>query len=65
MLLDGHINAIGQYFINLARQDIKKHLINLPDKDQVYFTEGAEHFEDYVEALHWALDYVRWPTAAK
>jgi tRNA-splicing ligase RtcB (3'-phosphate/5'-hydroxy nucleic acid ligase) len=50
-------NVIGQYFITLARRDMEKHLANLPDKDLAYFTEGARHFDDYVEAVHWAQDY--------
>ncbi|MBI3546313.1 MAG: RtcB family protein [Gammaproteobacteria bacterium] len=50
-------NTIGQYFIQLAQQDMGRHLHNLPDKDLAYFTEGAEHFDDYVEAVHWAQDY--------
>ena len=50
-------NVIGQYFINLAKLDMQKHIVNLPDKDLAYFTEGAQHFDDYVEAVHWAQDY--------
>ncbi len=50
-------NAIGQYFIRLAQHDMERHVHSLPDKDLAYFTEGAEHFEDYVEAVHWAQDY--------
>lgn len=50
-------NAIGQYFIQLARKDMGQHLINLPDKDLAYFTQGANHFDDYVEAVEWAQDY--------
>ncbi len=50
-------NVIGQYFIQLARKDMHKHLHSLPDKDLAYFTEGAEHFDDYVDAVHWAQDY--------
>ena len=50
-------NVIGQYFINLAKQDMQKHIMNLPDKDLAYFTEGAKHFDDYVEAVHWVQDY--------
>ncbi len=50
-------NAIGRYFIRLAQQDMGRHLHNLPDKDLAYFTEGAQHFDDYVEAVHWAQDY--------
>jgi tRNA-splicing ligase RtcB len=50
-------NVIGQYFINLARNDMKQHFVNLPDKNLAYLSEGTEHFDDYVEALNWAQDY--------
>ena len=50
-------NLIGQTFIELARSDMKKHFINLPDRDLAYLVEGTEHFDDYVEAMHWAQDY--------
>lgn len=50
-------NVIGQYFINLARNDMKQHFVNLPDKDLAYLSEGTEHFDDYIEALNWAQDY--------
>jgi len=50
-------NIIGRYFIDLARKDMGKHLANLPDRDLAYLQEGAEHFDDYVEAVHWAQDY--------
>jgi len=50
-------NNIGQYFINLAKKDMGRHLAQLPHKDLAYFTQGAEHFEDYVAAVHWAQDY--------
>ena len=50
-------NKIGQYFIEKAKKDMGKALGNLPDKDLAYFTEGTQHFEDYVEAVGWAQDY--------
>ncbi len=50
-------NIIGRYFIDLARKDMGKHLANLPDRDLAYLEEGAEHFDDYLEAVHWAQDY--------
>jgi len=50
-------NTIGRYFIKLAKQDMEQHIQQLPHKDLAYFTEGAQHFEDYVEAVHWAQDY--------
>jgi len=50
-------NVIGQYFIRLAQKDMQQHLHNLPHKDLAYFTEGAQYFDDYVTAVHWAQDY--------
>ncbi|RTZ63654.1 MAG: RtcB family protein [Aquificaceae bacterium] len=50
-------NAIGRYFINLAKKDMGNQLGHLPDKDLAYFTDGAQHFDDYVEAVNWAQDY--------
>ncbi|WP_363754408.1 RtcB family protein [Sphingobium sp. LSP13-1-1.1] len=50
-------NAIGTFFIELARQDMRKWFINLPDEDLAYFPEGTDHFDDYVEAVEWAQDF--------
>jgi tRNA-splicing ligase RtcB len=50
-------NAIGQFFIGLARQDMRRWYINLPDEDLAYFPEGTQHFDDYVEAVGWAQDF--------
>ena len=50
-------NAMADYFIQLARRDMERWMIHLPDRDLAYFPEGTEHFDDYVEAVHWAQDY--------
>lgn len=50
-------NAIADYFIKLARKDMERWMIQLPDRDLAYFPEGSEHFADYVEAVHWAQEY--------
>lgn len=52
-------NAIGSYFIELARQDMKKWFINLPDANLAYLPEGTDHFDDYLQAVGWAQDYAR------
>ena len=52
-------NAIGSYFIELARRDAERSQLQLPDRDLAYFPEGAQHFDDYVEAVGWAQDYAR------
>jgi tRNA-splicing ligase RtcB len=52
-------NAIGTYFIELAKKDLQKNNLHVPDADLAYFPEGAAHFDDYVEAVGWAQDYAR------
>ncbi len=50
-------NALASYFIGLARRDMERSMIQLPDRDLAYFAEGSEHFADYVEAVTWAQEY--------
>lgn len=52
-------NRIGTYFIELARRDMERQLINLPDRDLAYLPEGTEHFDDYCQAVAWAQTYAR------
>ena len=52
-------NSIGSYFIEKAKQDMRKWFINLPDIDLSYFVEGTENFDDYVEAVSWAQDFAQ------
>ena len=53
-------NRMGSYFIDLARKDMERLFITLPDRDLAYFPERSEHFDDYVEAVEWAQDFARW-----
>jgi len=50
-------NRIGRYFIELAKKDMEKWFINIPDKNLAYFPEGTDHFNDYVESVEWAQDF--------
>ena len=50
-------NRIGTYFINLAKEDMRRHVKNLPDSDLAYLREGTTHFDDYVQAVTWAQKY--------
>jgi tRNA-splicing ligase RtcB (3'-phosphate/5'-hydroxy nucleic acid ligase) len=50
-------NRIGSYFIELAKEDMRRHFINLPDADLAYLPEGTSHFDDYVQAVAWAQEY--------
>src|SRR5262244_922043 len=53
-------NRIGTFFIEMAKNDMRAHIANLPDKDLAYFNEGTEHFDDYVEAVHWAQEFAAY-----
>lgn len=52
-------NRIGRYFIELAKKDMARFFINLPDANLSYLAEGTEHFDDYIEAVEWAQDFAR------
>jgi tRNA-splicing ligase RtcB len=52
-------NAIGHYFIELARREMERWMIQLPDRDLAYLPEGSVHFDDYVAAFSWAQGYAR------
>ncbi len=52
-------NRFGEYFIELAKEDMGHLIHNLPDKDLAYLAEGTEHFKDYVEAVSMAQDFAR------
>ena len=52
-------NAIGQFYIEAAKQEMRRWFINLPDTDLSYLSEGSRHFDDYVFALNWAQTYAR------
>ncbi|TBR35879.1 MULTISPECIES: RtcB family protein [Dyella] len=52
-------NAIGNHFIELAKEDMRRWMINLPDKDLAYLPEGSEHYGDYVFAVDWAQRFAR------
>lgn len=47
-------NRIGMKFIELAKEDMRRHEINLPDRNLAYLQEGTKHFADYVMAVDWA-----------
>ena len=52
-------NRIGSYFIELAKEDMRKWFINLPDEDLAYLPQGTEHYGDYLGAVNWAQNFAR------
>ncbi len=52
-------NRIGTYFISMAKKDMERWMIHLPDRDLAYLPEGTEHFIQYIKAVEWAQEYAR------
>jgi tRNA-splicing ligase RtcB len=50
-------NRIGSYFIELAKREMRRWFVNLPDMDLAYLPQGTEHFVHYVRAVSWAQKY--------
>lgn len=50
-------NRIGSYFIELAKEDMRRWFINLPDADLAYLPDGTQHYGDYCKAVAWAQRY--------
>lgn len=52
-------NKFGSYFIEMAKEDMRKYFINLPDMDLAYLPEGTDGYDDYLSAVRWAQKYAR------
>jgi tRNA-splicing ligase RtcB len=50
-------NRIGSYFIERAKAEMRRWMINLPDQDLAYLPQGSELFDDYLHAVEWAQQY--------
>lgn len=50
-------NAIGNLFIDLAKEESIKNNVHLPDKDLAYLEEGSKYFGDYVRSVGWAQKF--------
>jgi len=52
-------NRIGSHFIALAKKEMERWFVSLPDRDLAYLPEGSRYFKDYVDAVRWAQTYAR------
>jgi tRNA-splicing ligase RtcB len=52
-------NRIGSYFIELAKQEMRRWFVNLPDMDLAYLPQGSQYFKDYCDAVQWAQEFAR------
>lgn len=50
---------IGERYMNIAREEMAKYFIDLPDKELSYLPKDTKHFEDYVSAVSWAQEYAK------
>jgi tRNA-splicing ligase RtcB (3'-phosphate/5'-hydroxy nucleic acid ligase) len=50
-------NAIGTYFIERAKDEMRAQGVDLPNQDLAYLSEGTSGFDDYVEAVEWAQTF--------
>src|SRR3990167_6186606 len=50
-------NRLGTFFIEKAKEEMRRWFINLPDQDLAYLVEGSEMFNDYTNALEWAQEF--------
>ena len=52
-------NRIGTDYVEIAREEMRVHHVNLPDRDLAWLREGTESLDDYVVAVGWAQEYAR------
>lgn len=52
-------NAIGQYFIEKAKEEMQRWFVHLPDKDLAYLPEHSLVFDDYCWAVGWAQQFAK------
>lgn len=50
-------NKIGSFFIEKAKEEMKRWFCNVPDQDLAYLPEGTDLFEDYCTGVEWAQGY--------
>lgn len=50
-------NAIGSHFINLAKEEMQRWHVHLPDADLAYLPEGSQYYSDYRFAVNWAQQF--------
>lgn len=52
-------NRIGTFFIEKAKEEMRRWFINLPDQDLAYLPAGSTFYGDYVTCVRWAQDFAR------
>ena len=50
-------NRIGSHFIAMAKKEMERWHISVPDADLSYLAEGSEHYSAYIEAVRFGQDF--------
>jgi tRNA-splicing ligase RtcB len=50
-------NKIAQHHIEVARRQMQRDRVHLPDRDLAYLVEGSAEFDAYIRHLRWAQHY--------
>ncbi len=50
-------NRIGSHFIELAKKEMERWMIQLPSAELAYLPEGSQHYSDYISAVSWAQKF--------
>lgn len=50
---------IAGHWMKVAREQMKRWFITLPDPDLAYLVEGTPEFDGYIEGMLWAQDFAR------
>lgn len=53
-------NALGTYYINVAKQKMQDWFITLPDPDLAYLVDNTIELNDYIYASNWTSKYAEW-----
>lgn len=51
---------IGSYFIRMAKEEMARWFVELPDKELAYLRTDTELGRDYLDAMTWALKFASW-----
>ena len=53
-------NCIGRHWIAIAKREMQRFNVHLPNQDLAYLREGSTAFEDYFFAMSWAQDFAAY-----
>ena len=51
--------SVANHHIKIAQAEMKRHGVDLPDRDLAYLSEGSTTFDDYITDLFWCQNYAR------